>query len=109
MTDPGIALEEHFRLYQERLLEGAWYSGAVCLAEIYHASASLPAEQRAAWQSRIKEELTEKLLQEVRIGLEQDIQRIRPHIVSGERVDWRGNLAPHVIADRHRVAFRFPG
>ena len=85
---PGIVLEKHFGSYQELLLEQAWYSAAVSLAEIFHASARLPAEQRAAWQSRSKEELTEKFLQEVRKGLEQNIQRIRRILSVGS--EWTG-------------------
>jgi hypothetical protein len=85
---PGIVLEKHFRSYQELLLEQAWYSAAVSLAEIFHASAALPAAQRAPWQSRIKEELSEKFLQEVRMGLEQNIQRIRRILSVGS--EWTG-------------------
>lgn len=90
MTHPhtGIALEKHFRTYQELLLEKAWYSGAVCLAEIFQASARLSAEQRAVWQSRIKEEMTEQFFLEVRIGLEQNIQRIRRILSVGS--EWTG-------------------
>lgn len=84
----GNALEEHFRWYQELLLRGAPYSAAVALVEIFHGSAGLPAKQRAAWQSRVKKELTEKLLQEVRIGLERDIQRIRRILSVGSK--WTG-------------------
>jgi hypothetical protein len=85
---PRIALEKHFRSYQELLLERAWYSAAVSLAEIFHLSARLPAAQRAAWQSRIKEELTEQFLQEVRIGQEQSIQRI--HRILSVGSEWTG-------------------
>jgi hypothetical protein len=90
MTHPhaGIALENHFRYYQELLLQRAWYSAAVSLAEISYASARLPAEQRAAWQCRIKEELTEQFLQEVRIGLEHNIQRI--HRILSVGSEWTG-------------------
>ena len=83
-----IALEKHFRWYQELLLEGALYSAAVALVEIFYGSAGLPGKQRAAWQSRIKKELTEKLLQAVRIGREQDIQRIRRILSVGS--EWTG-------------------
>jgi hypothetical protein len=81
-------LENHFRYYQELLLQRAWYSAAVSLAEISYASASIPLEQRTAWQCRIKEELTEQFLQEVRIGLEQNIQRIRRILSVGS--EWTG-------------------
>jgi hypothetical protein len=87
-THREIALEKHFRSYQELLLERAWYSAAVSLAEIFHASAMLPAKQRAAWGSRIKGELTQQFLQEVRIRLEQDIQRIRRILSVGS--EWTG-------------------
>lgn len=76
-SNANSALDEHFRLYQEHSQEGAWYSAAVALAEIFHASATLPAGQRAAWQSRVNGELTEQLLREVRKGQEDSIQRIR--------------------------------
>lgn len=87
---PGhdIALEEHFRSYQELLFARAWYSAAVCLAEIFHASARLPDKQRAAWISRLEQELTEEFLREVRSGLEQSIQSIRRILSVGSR--WTG-------------------
>ncbi|HEU4508095.1 MAG TPA: hypothetical protein VFR78_07660 [Pyrinomonadaceae bacterium] len=88
LPDRGIALEKHFRSYQELKLEQAWYSAAVCLAEIFHASATLPAKERAAWESRLKGELNEKLLHEVRIGLEQNINRIRRILSVGS--EWTG-------------------
>lgn len=61
----------------EHLREGAWYSAAVALAEIFHASVRLSGKQRAAWQSRVNEELNEELLSEARKGQEQQIERIR--------------------------------
>ena len=82
------ALEERLHLYQDHLEEGAWYSAAVALAEIFHASAKLPAGQRAAWRSRVNGELTEQLLQEVRKGQEESIQRIRRILSVGS--EWTG-------------------
>src|SRR5690349_5806069 len=73
----SINFEKEFYLYQEHLRESAWYSAAVVLAEIFHASATLRGEQRAAWQSRIDAELTERFLGEVRKGKEEQVQRIR--------------------------------
>ena len=107
MTHPhaGIALENHFRYYQELLLERAWYSAAVCLAEISYASARLPAEQRAAWQCRIKEELTEQFLQEVRIGLEHNIQRIRRILSVGS--EWTGEEILLVMQMRINIELLF--
>ena len=102
---PGIALEKHFRSYQELLLERAWYSAAVSLAEIFHASARLPAEQRAAWRFRITEELTEQFLQEVRIGLEQDIQRIRRILSVGS--EWTGEEILLLIQMRINIELLF--
>ena len=107
MTHPHreIALEKHFRSYQELLLERAWYSAAVCLAEIFHASATLPAKQRAAWESRIKGELNEKLLQEVRIGLEQNIHRIRRILAVGS--EWTGEEILLVMQMRINIQLLF--
>ncbi|HKY27416.1 MAG TPA: hypothetical protein VJM12_05665 [Pyrinomonadaceae bacterium] len=75
-------------MYQEHLLEGAWYSAAVALAEIFHASARLPAEQRAAWRSRVNKDLTGQFLREVRNGQEEKIHRIRRILSVGS--EWTG-------------------
>ncbi len=88
MSHTDSALEEHFRLYHEKLLEQAWYSAAVALAEIFHASARLPAEQRAAWRSRVNRDLNERFLQEVRNGQEREIRRIQQILSVGS--DWTG-------------------
>ena len=88
MNHPYPVLENHFRLYQRHLREEAWYSAAVALAEIFQATASLPAEQRTEWQSRLNEELTDTFVQEVRIGQDQTIKRI--HRVLSVGSEWTG-------------------
>ena len=80
MTNSKVqnALEKRFRSYNNYVLEKIWYSAAVCLAEIFNACASLPVNQRAAWNARINNEnLSEEILHEIRAGLDHDIQRMR--------------------------------
>lgn len=88
MNLTNSALEKHFQLYQEQFLKQAWYSAAVALAEIFHASARLPAEQRAAWRSRVTKDLDERFLREVRNGQERAIQRIHRVLSVGSK--WTG-------------------
>lgn len=103
------ALEEHFRLYQELLSEQAWYSAAVSLAEIFHASARLSAGPRAAWNSRLEQELSEEFLREVRSGLEQSIQRIRRILSVGS--EWTGEEILLLMLMRVNIELlsEFPG
>ena len=83
------ALEKHFRLYREHVLEKSWYSAAVCLAEIFNGCASLPIAQRASWNARIENEnLSEEILCEVRAGLDQNIQRMQRILSIGS--EWTG-------------------
>lgn len=93
MNHTNSALEKHFQLYQEQLLKQAWYSAAVTLAEIFHASARLPAEQRAAWRSRVNKDLNERfllevILRKVRKGREYEIRRI--HRILSVGSEWTG-------------------
>jgi hypothetical protein len=87
------------------LLQGAWYGAAVSLAEISYARARLPAEQRAAWQLRIKGELTEQFLQEVRIGLEQNIERIRRILSVGS--EWTAGEILLLMEERINIELLF--
>lgn len=104
MNPTNSALERHFQLYQEQLLKQAWYSAAVTLAEIYHASARLPAKQRAAWRSRVNKDLDErflrdvKILGEVRKGRDHEIRRI--HRVLSVGSEWTGEEILLVILMR---------
>ena len=95
------ALEERFHSYQRFLFEGAWYSAAVKLAEIFHASAMLSDRHRVAWNRRLRKELTEKFLREVRSGQEHNIQRI--HRILSVGSEWTGEEILLLMQERINV------